>query len=261
MFDYKTFYDPSTINIFSDASVVYKEGISFTCAGAVAIRGGDMTPPYYKETKRISRGTNNYGEIDAILLAVLLARDAYLENNRQVRINIFSDSQISVSSMREWCFTWFKKSTKDSTVFRNSEGVPVANQEVMKKIMYYIVQYQIPIYFYHIKGHTVYGNGAVNFKVALNTFANSNGFLPKFEIMHTICIMNDVVDNLTRDYLKYHEDLLSIPPKNTLYSYDYPLTHEEVYLYHDLIVHPIPFEDEGFNQRVRRRKIRIKGEN
>lgn len=214
-------YYGNTINIFTDASVVQKGSEYYTCGAAIAILGGNTDCPL-KYSSRIFKATNNYGEIDAILLGVLLALK--LRNTfPHTRINLFSDSQISIYGLKEWLFMWARR-MKDG-YFYTSEGKPVANQEVFKKIIHLINYYDLDINFYHIRGHVE----RVGYNKAMKGFRASNGFQISLDVIRSICKMNTLVDNYSRNTLK-EANLANYEALPTFYSYGFPEENRREYM-------------------------------
>lgn len=143
-------------------------------------------------------GTNNSGEIAAILLAVIKAVEIRQSIDRSIGIefNIFSDSRISVCSMREWIFGWLNN--RQGNILRKSDKSVVMNQGYIKSIYNMILIYNLRVKFYHQIGHVGHKYNAVPIdfykfnKIPLETV----GLSPSF-----ISICNDTVDNKTRDII------------------------------------------------------------
>lgn len=185
----------NVINIYTDASMVMKGEEFYTCCATIAVLGNNIYNPL-KYDYRIFKATNNFGEVYGVLMAVEMA----IQMKRvfpYATFNIFSDSQISVAGVKEWCFTWFKRMREDG-VFFSSEFKPVANQEIFKKIIWLIVTYNIHINFYHVRGHI----DKIGFRKAMQGFESSNGFPITLDIMRSIAYMNNQVDNMSRNKLK-----------------------------------------------------------
>lgn len=108
-----------------------------------------------KNTEIYEVGTNNYAEINAIKNGLKTARE-YIKSidDSNVRVEIYSDSDICVRSLTEWIWGWIKNS-KDGQLY-NSEGKLVKNQEVILKafkIMEKIREGGGVVRFYHINSH------------------------------------------------------------------------------------------------------------
>lgn len=200
MFTEEQFFSDNTLNIFTDASVD-RSSKWITGYGAVAIRGGRTIS--IGQSIKLRYGTNNYGEINAIWLGIIMAyRLKYAGFNT---INIFSDSAISIRGLNEWCYTWFNH--QDHGILYSGTGIysvaprEIANQESYKRIMQFIVDYQFPINFYHCKGHA--SNPTDTQLEKLNSiFFTMNGFYTTHRVLSVICEVNDYIDNTTRDYIQ-----------------------------------------------------------
>lgn len=180
------------MNIFTDASIMTtKFGETIGCAGAICY-----------EDKRICSyeiirdSTNNISEITAIKLAVKLA---LMNRDKFDSFNIYADSQWSIFGLTKWLGSWFNN-MQDGVMY-NSSGVPVKNQQLFLSIIRLIVDNQIPINFYHVKGH-VNTRDFTSMENAAKVFHRSNGVtIPRAKI-YDIARMNNLVDNNTRELLK-----------------------------------------------------------
>ena len=191
-------YYGNTINIFTDASVIQKGSEYYTCGAAIAILGGNTDCP---------------------LKLALKLRNTF----PHTRINLFSDSQISIYGLKEWLFMWARR-MKDG-YFYTSEGKPVANQEVFKKIIHLINYYDLDINFYHIRGHVE----RVGYNKAMKGFRASNGFQISLDVIRSICKMNTLVDNYSRNTLK-EANLANYEALPTFYSYGFPEENRREYM-------------------------------
>lgn len=206
MLEYEIF-NKKTLNIFCDASKssikdAFGGTIAMGCPGAIAV----ITTPtggYEIIDKSLSIeycATNNNSEMKALLLGVKLAVKYKDKFNF---INIFSDSKISIFGLREWIFkNW---TYADNTIY-SSSGEPVKNQDIIFYIIETLLKNDLRVSFYYQKGHAV-GKG----NLAKAKFCEGN-FIKYAEdtLIQTITHFNDVIDNLTRDYLKenlYNEKL------------------------------------------------------
>ena len=66
------FNDGNTINIFTDASTTTYNGETYVSAGAVAIIGENYNNIIDQQVN-VMKNTNNYGELYAIYLAIMMA--------------------------------------------------------------------------------------------------------------------------------------------------------------------------------------------
>lgn len=202
-------FNEDTLNIFTDASVITQPYGFDSCSAVCAIAGDNDL--ILDETVHINRNcTNNFGEMYAIYLGVLLAYKYIYLNKRNFNIiNIFSDSAVSVLGLKEWIYNW--KLDKDGLLI-NSSNKPVANQSLICSIVNTIYKFDLNISFFHIKGHVNY-NSDNRIKV-LNTFIHKFRDLNKdigpglidYPTMERIIKYNDYVDNLSRDHLRKYYD-------------------------------------------------------
>ena len=106
-----------------------------------------------------------------------------------------------------------------------SEGKPVANQEVFKKIIHLVNYYDLDINFYHIRGHVE----RVGYNKAMKGFRASNGFQISLDVIRSICKMNTLVDNYSRNTLK-EANLANYEALPTFYSYGFPEENRREYM-------------------------------
>jgi len=96
--------------------------------------------------------TNNYAEIYAIAKGLRLFLDYIQESgDEDYKVELYSDSLLCVNSLTKWIFKWVKGAKNG--VFYNSNGVEVANQELIKEAFKYIVKLKGKIKIYHINSH------------------------------------------------------------------------------------------------------------
>lgn len=186
-------------DIFCDASVA--PGLRGACAGCT-INSRYCNNVSEQESFFIIQpeGTNNSGELEALLLGIYRALDIRERNaiaGIPVRINIFSDSMISVKGIREWIFNW----TYIDRVLYKRDGSVVMNQNYIKLIYNLIVLNRLKINIYHQKGHvgTAYDKAAKTFHTSNGIFCNTIGVTPQY-----ISAYNDKIDRLTRDTLRQY---------------------------------------------------------
>lgn len=201
--DYQeTIYGKGIINIFCDASIKRLDsGEMIGSPGAIYLaRDPSKNLNFYtlEYLDILRHSTNNHAEIYAIYMAYQLAKVLYFKIGGDLRINIFSDSQISVYGLRDWIFSWIKGSQGDNLI--SSAGKNIANQEIYKLIVIDMIESKVPIYLYHVKGH-------VNIKRkkeiynAKRVFDGSNDTNIPIDIIYEISYGNDLVDNITRDQI------------------------------------------------------------
>lgn len=187
-------------DIFCDASVTTH--LRGACAGALVSERFSQNTKMYAVIQ--PSGTNNSGEIAAILQGIMAAIEIRQSVQGPYRFNIFSDSIISIKGVREWMFQWiFNANQLNSNMLTSSSGDPVANQIYFKTIFNLIVMNDIELFFYHQKGH-VEGH----YRDVSNSFEKTNGIslirlglTPEY-----ISMCNNYVDGRTRDIVRQYFD-------------------------------------------------------
>lgn len=181
------------LNIFTDASItttIYGETIG--CSGAICLENNNIAK------YEISRdSTNNISEISAVRLGILLALE--MENLSMIdSINIWSDSQWSIFGLTKWIESW----TKNAINYRlmNSSGQYVKNQQIFLSIIKLIIDNNLHVNFYHIKGH-VDEKSIKSINHATSVFYKSNGIRISRDKIYNAVKMNNLVDNTTRKIL------------------------------------------------------------
>lgn len=222
-------FNEDTLNIFTDSSVKTME-YGFDSASAIVALMGDKKVLERVELNRNT--TNNYGEIRAIYMGV----EAAEEINRYFKpkyINIFSDSRISVLGLKEWYKKWDVVDEQGYSI--TSSGNRVANQSVIWSIMRFIIDHNLHLSIYHIKGHV-----DPNKKGALKDYAHKmrviNGDigagLIEEEDIRKLIEGNDYVDRTSRDMVRISERYpFILRPIERLYNF----TPEEIKKYEELI--------------------------
>lgn len=209
------------LNIFTDASItktIYDETIG--CAGAICMENNDICK---FELSRDS--TNNISEITAIKLAVELALEHKLKE-----VNIWADSQWSIYGLTVWNKKWFYNI--DNYILKNSSGEPVKNQHIFLLIMKIIIMNNLKVNFYHIKGH-VAPNDIKSINHAVSVFSKSNGITISRDKIHTAVIMNNMVDQKTRDILSKFKDIYPIKLKRGIIN---PIINkQDLNVYYNLV--------------------------
>ena len=138
--------EDNVLNIFCDASIKHEDNqCTYGLPGSVAIDCNGNTIDY--ESTVMVDSTNNESEIYAILLAT---QQCIKYQGYYSRINIFSDSRISVCGVREWMFNWVKNARNDTLM--SSSGT-VANQQIFLHVVNLILTYLNSYHLYHVDGH------------------------------------------------------------------------------------------------------------
>lgn len=140
--------------IFTDSSS-YIDNKTHSCASAFYIYHKDKL--IFKGSKFFKNGTNNFGEVYAILLGLktfknLLDKveDGLLKY--PIKVNIYTDSLITCKGCKDWIHQWIEKS--NSGILRTANGKVVANQEIFKEIYSNFIKNKLfNIHFIHINSH------------------------------------------------------------------------------------------------------------
>ena len=151
--------------------------------------------------------TNNIAELTAIELGVEMA---IKHQYNYKRINLFSDSRISVFSLREWFFNWVKNAGMSYDDYglhlanlKTSSGSDVKNYSIITEIINKISDID-PKYcqfnIYHCPGH-MHGKT----KEVIKTFNKHNKILLSEEDANLLTYYNDKVDNITRNVIKDYQ--------------------------------------------------------
>lgn len=240
---YSQIFLDGVLNLFTDASIEpLSKGGWNGCAGVVSVFRDfydTKTGSGYEDKAEVANMkilydcTNNIAELTGILLGV-----EYAIRHQDVfeRINLFSDSRISVQALRDWIFNWvqyprYKNSAHNPNVHLliNTSGT-VKNQVLIKNIINAICMIdpnKCDFNIYHCKGH------ATQFKTVQDTFKKFNGFSINEYDASQILYYNDMVDNATRNYLLSHvynpNDILNVTP----FAID--PTPEKLRLYHSIM--------------------------
>lgn len=196
--DYKTYSDYKTLNIFSDASILKttKDNLPYTigCPGVIIKSGIYEIDRKYEI---IPNTTNNFCEIRAIGIAVTMA-NWYNQFYDIDRINIFSDSKISVYGLRQWIYSWVRNSYNGELI--GSSG-PVKNQSEILKIIQYIIYNNLRINLFHVRGHHDHGTQKEFFKFKESFCRENNISIHEDQLIRDLIYGNHVVDIMTRDML------------------------------------------------------------
>ena len=222
-------FNEDTLNIFTDSSVKTME-YGFDSASAIVALMGDKKVLERVELNRNT--TNNYGEIRAIYMGVESAE----EINRYFKpkyINIFSDSRISVLGLKEWYKKWDVVDEQGYSL--SSSGNRVANQSVIWSIIRFILNNNLHLAIYHVRGHI-----NPNQPGALKQFVHSmrvinkdigSGLIDEDDLRKLI-EGNDYADRLSRDMVRNSEKYpFILRPIERLYNF----TPEEIKKYGELI--------------------------
>lgn len=218
---YGYFVNENTVNIFTDASIT-----KISIGGEDTYIGSPGADAYYMGERICSLRniiplcTNNESEIVAIRMGL----DIAAKMNPNLKINLFSDSKLSVYGVREWIYNWIRNES-DGIIY--GTGGPVKNQQHFLLAVYSILQMNKPINLYHIRGHR---NPAKyrDRKVFVESFRRENKIsnILDEQLVDFFLSANAYVDKTTRDLLKQY----NIPSNLQIY---HPC--QQVFNYHEFI--------------------------
>lgn len=184
-----------SMNVFTDASVTTVNGKNVSCPGYIIVRSNQIVEANFRI---IYDSTNNYGEIYALYMGINAGIELAYKTGYTNRINIFSDSQISVYGLRDWIFAWYRKTDKNHMMI-SSNKVPISNQFVYKRIVKTINCSKLPIHIYHQLSHMT--NSSKSVKKVMDTFKRVNKEDLDEEIAAKIISYNNFIDRFTRNNL------------------------------------------------------------
>lgn len=184
-------FNNDTINIFTDASILTLDTGEIVGCPGYAVYLGDIMIDQGHTIDRNS--TNNYSEFHAIFMGVQQA----LKYQNFKYIRLFSDSQTCILALRERIFNWIGKA-KGGLLYGKSNQV-IKNQNILMEIIYYIIENNIRIEFFHQKGH-VNINKSDDLTRALYVFKDSNNINAylDLEVISLLSQANDYVDRYTK---------------------------------------------------------------
>lgn len=187
------FYNPQTINIFSDASILKRKKSFLGCYGSVAVTGDNILEKKYR---LVSNTTVNNSEIKGIRASIIFA---IKYANMFDRINIFSDSEISVFGIRDYIYRWKFKNGQLYT----SAGKPASNQEIFIECAQLLNHPNLysKVSIFHQNGHI--DNSYSKLQKAAKTFSQSNNIVGKIDLnlIRYISTYNNLVDKESRSFL------------------------------------------------------------
>lgn len=183
------------LNIFTDASIYKTDKYMNACSGAIIVCNDTIIE---NATLPLYSATNNRGELTAILLGLTIAMKHI--NPNIMRIQLFSDSKISIFGLREWIYNWIHNSCNGVLMSTSGE---VKNQDLILLILNMISNSQIPIVLYHVRGHHNENKyqDIINFK---RSFTNENHLgsnIIEDRLCKYLIKYNNMVDELSRTNL------------------------------------------------------------
>jgi len=205
MLMYNDIFNDRTLNIFTDASMTKYNNETIGCHGVISV-----TTHTILERRSFSSGdnsrslgitrysTNNDSELRGILQGVFFALK--YRNDFEI-INLFSDSMISIMGLKVWLNNWVQN-VRNGIMYSTSGEV--MNQELIKDIIFTILNNNLSINLFHQKGHV----NSKNIQQAKQTFIKTNGLNcdVDMKLIETISNCNDIIDNITRENLKLYMD-------------------------------------------------------
>lgn len=202
MLTFEQFFNPSTLNVFTDASMNSYGTIA--CPGALCVFGEvDKKLPMLRTefTCMIHKNvTNNIGEALAVQMGLFMA----LKYRNFPIIRIISDSQVTIFGIRDRILNWRESKKKPGVLIGSNDTIK--NQEYFLEMLYTILEANIPIQFLHQQGHTSFTEKGL--ETAMHVFKVSNGIRDDVDpdIIRAISQYNNFVDRTTRQKLNT-EDL------------------------------------------------------
>lgn len=193
--------EPYILNIFTDASIrKISDNECWSCAGAIAVCGNTIIADDYKVYQNRS---SNYTELKAIELGINLALNIITNNPNLIKVNLFSDSQISIFGIRDRIFNW---SIINNTLAGYGNKI-IMNQDIFLEIVHTVINCKLNISFYHQKGHSDQSSISVsrNTFIKFNRVAGATEHNVDFEFIKYINRYNQMVDAASRKIL-YHID-------------------------------------------------------
>ena len=194
-------YNNNTLNIFSDASM-RKHGSKQldSCYGSVAVCKDNILDELFKINTDC---TVPAAELRGIRLSLDLA---FKYRYMFPVINIFSDSQISVMSIREYFYKWVYDINTNQyyTGTIKRMGSPAKNQHLILECVQMVELLRLTnvVNIYHQKGHI--GNELNEMIDAINVFKRENHIKGKidYNLIRYISTYNNYVDNRSRSIIR-----------------------------------------------------------
>ena len=198
-------FRPDVLNIFTDASIKRLGEHSWRgCAGAIGVYYNEDTNDYVTMTQLmlLKHCTNNIAELAGIELGVDMALDYQYGFKR---INLFSDSNISVHTYREWIFAWCRnmgtyQSPERMGDLRTSSGKSVKNlTHILDTINKICDIEQCEFNIYHCRGHHMN-----KLDEMITSFIKENKIKISKKEAVLLAYYNDMVDQETRDIVEHY---------------------------------------------------------
>lgn len=233
------FFNKKSISIFTDSSYTNINDSNTACPG-YCIYWDDILIEQGFDIKQNT--TSQRGELYAILMAVIASY-----KYRRYNIRIFSDSQTSIFAIRYRIFNWINK-TNNGEIMLGDEGI-IQNQDIIMEIVYTILNNNIPIEFYHVKGHVkTYDRESIEH--AKEVFMNSNRtdvpYIITDDLINLIIRGNIQVDKYTGFMLDKHINDPAFDRSNMISALTPPCYGEFDVVKYKSLVENIIFKKKGY---------------
>lgn len=230
------FFNPSTLNIFCDASMLINKygSTSIGCSGICLVYGAlDKRFPMLNTESHfqiLKKATNNSAEARAVAMGV---NEAIKHMREFPTIRVISDSQITIFNIRDRIVNW-KVSKKDPTQLIGTTGV-IKNQSIFLEMLYQILYSGVQIEFVHQGGHVSFSDQK-SLDKALHIFKVSNNIRDDIdpELIRALSYFNNYVDRASREFLHSVNLTTTNPIYPLTYKYNgfdreefYKLTHKQ----------------------------------
>lgn len=197
-------FTEDTVCVFTDSSTTKTNQDTHCCPGYCIATEKDFIDSGYRF---LPNSSSNRGELYAILLGL----QAAVRHGKTI-IRLFSDSLYSIHCVRDYIFKWSHQGKAESLI--KKDGEDVMNQDLIIEIIYFILNNNLKVEFYHQKGHV---DNQKQFLHAIEVFCISNNIsMVDPNLIKLISYYNNVVDHMTRNRLAI--DLMYTTPAIT-FSY------------------------------------------
>lgn len=136
-------FNKKSISIFTDSSYTNYNNLNTACPG-YCIYWDDILIEQGFDIKQNT--SSQRGELYAILMGIY---NSYKYRNYNLRL--FSDSQTSIYAIRHRIFNWVNKQNQGQNIL--GDNGCIQNQDIIMDIIYTILNNNVHIEFYHVKGH------------------------------------------------------------------------------------------------------------
>jgi len=190
----------NAVNVFTDASnlpAIKGRKTNIICPAYVVTINGSMIE---YGSKLIKNATASYGELFALAMGI---QAGLKYANTKLPINIFSDSEISVSGCTVWLPKWYKNG-EGNYYLTKKDNHPAANQEIILDIIQMVCKSNTKINIMNILGHI--SNKSVRDMDRFTRYFFRANDIPFDSVpigqLQQMAHFNDVVDNISRTALR-----------------------------------------------------------